>query len=242
MNLRDFDILLPVKVESSRVHEKMIRGFSSSSLLDIGIKSLIEAGASRDRIFVYSVFNDSVIDSVESFSVKHIVEPDRIALTDGTQEMMEDVCCRNPFSSGNPFIIYKAINPLFDAFDCSVRKWNWLQDEVDFGYDGLVVVHKLKKYVLKKIDHNLGEVAGYVTVGWQPGSNHKTSQELEDVYQLAFDFIITTSEACRKANWYYFNIPYYFAVEDQFIDIDTIEDFVAAQAVYEYLNTRDSKD
>jgi CMP-N-acetylneuraminic acid synthetase len=92
------------------------------------------------------------------------------------------------------------------------------------GYDSLGLVVPQREHLLND---------QFQPQGFEFGHGHKPSQELPVQYRMNFSVSIVDREAFATAESYHvLKNPFWYHVTGPSVDIDTMDDFKAAQALY----------
>jgi len=212
--------IIPAKASSTRTPNKNWRDFYDGlSLVDINIKALLACGLPAADLYV------SCEDAgrLEQVSTQWGVTPllraaylcdNSVCLT----EWIRQICAQLP---GDDDIIWSQVcDPLFNEHGEALRLWPEAKQN---GHDSLCVVHPIKAYLLDDCRRPLG---------WQWGEWHTPSQQLPTFYTFPFTMSVLTRASIDRTGYHVGTRPYWFASSGGSIDIDTPEDFEAAQWGY----------
>jgi CMP-N-acetylneuraminic acid synthetase len=212
-------IIIPVKSQSERIINKNFRPFyKNMSLTDILVEKLLKIVNSRD-IYI-SCDDTSIMEMCKSYEI-NFVKRDKVLIHNETpmSKVITEVVDSIP---GDDDIMWCLVtDPLFNSYRACIEKWRSLDKK---KYDSLCVVYNLTEYILdsdfKPINFGLGE-------------NHVPTQNLKKMYLLNNTLFIIQRESLFKNQYYIGEKPYWFIPDNFSIDIDTEQDFKAAQILYE---------
>jgi len=218
-------VVIPAKASSLRVNSKNWRPFfGASSLVDVLIDKLCAAGFDQKEIYVSS-------ESVDHLKRLRDRRPVNVILRD-------KVFCKNETSlvsiirSVTEQVPYRdeiawaqCTSPTFNEYKKCLEKWaNHKQH-----YDSLCVAYPSTPYSL------IETKTGLAPIGWSFGENHQSSQELQASYTMPFAFSILTRSSIEATGYYVGKKTLWHVADKHHIDIDDMQDFEAAKAVYSTL-------
>lgn len=206
------------KGNSTRVPDKTFREFhDGQSLLDIALLKL--SFLHNDKVYISTEAVDkaahyrdngyNVLERKRRYTFNHTPIPD--VLHDAVQSLPSD-------DEDVAFIMI--CNPLL-SFAPVFETWNAVRDH---GYDslGCVVVER---------HHTLD--AQYRPIGYDFGRGHVPSQALPPRHRVDFSVSIVKRNDFRLGNSYHtLARPFWYHVDGPTVDIDTMQDFKVAQALY----------
>lgn len=215
--------IIPAKASSTRVPNKNWREFYKGlSLVDINIMALLDAGLDAGDIYV-SCEEFEPMDAVKSrFGVNPVLRDEWLCYNEtsisdfirGTRDLV---------GWGGDIIWSQVCDPLFTQHREVIQAWQDKGPEID----SICVVHPVRQYLLDPQFH---------PIGWGFGSGHVPSQLLPTLYQMPFTMSILTRQCIREVGYHVGERPLWYASEGHHIDIDTEQDFRAAQALYRQTN------
>lgn len=215
-------VIIPAKANSHRVVNKNFRPFCDGiSLVEITIKKLKAAGFAAKDIYVSS---NSVTDLSRlrlAYKISTLHRDDSYCDND---MQLTDVIRYVTGQLGNAREVAwaQATCPTFNQYrECLIE---WQQHKHQF--DSLCVAFPRSPYALIKTDN------GMQPCGWSFGSNHQSSQELIASYAMPFAFSILTRRSINETGYYIGRKCLWFEASESHMDIDTVQDFKDAQAVY----------
>jgi len=217
-------VVIPLKTNSERVPNKNLRPFwRDKSLFDIRAEQLLDVFAPHD------VFVSSESPAVESIAEKygfHFLARDK-RLTHNDTPFDEVIDAIFSVIPGEDELLWTSVtDPFFNGFADLVADWNQLDHA---AYDSLLVVRRLRAFVLdgfgRPVNHGFGP--------W-----HLTSQALPPLWTHNFSAQIVDREAARRCRYVFGARPCFHEWRGPEADIDTIDDFLAAQLLY--ANHRDA--
>lgn len=123
---------------------------------------------------------------------------------------------------GGDLMFVMPCDPLLQEFGDVFETWQYVKHH---GYDSLGLVVPQREHLLNDQFQPQGFGFGY---------GHKPSQELPLSYRMNFSVSIVDREAFATAEAYHvLKNPFWYHVAEPSVDIDTMSDFRAAQALYE---------
>ena len=225
--MSNLKVVIPLKTNSERIKNKNLRPFiDGKSLFDVKAEQLLK------------VFNpDDVYCSSENPDVEHIVKKygfnfhlRDISLTG--KNTRENMLVKNIVESipGKPDIMWcQVTQPLFDEFEELLDVYK----NLDAKFDSICVVKRQRHHLLDAKGNPINFNFGY----W-----HKISQDLPQLYEVAWSAFIMKREMLELA-WYQIGRnPYLFETQKTLIDIDELEDFEVARLLYKQYLSRSSND
>ncbi len=217
--MRNLKVIIPLKTNSERVKNKNLRPFhKGKSLFDIKAQQLLKVFNPCD---VYcSSENETVKEIVESYGFNFHLRD--VSLTLKTTRENALVKAIVDFIPGKPDIMWcQVTQPLFNDFEGLLS----IYDELDAGYDSIVVVKRQRHHLLDARGNPINFNFGY----W-----HKISQELPQLFEVAWAAFIMKREMLENA-WYQIGrSPYLYETQFPLVDIDEINDFEFAQLLYRH--------
>jgi CMP-N-acetylneuraminic acid synthetase len=211
-------VVIPAKLNSTRVHNKNWRQFSGGeNLVDIKIKQVLKATS-----------HESVYLSCDDLSLKTYADKYEINFLHRSPEFASDstswpdafsgMINETPIGENEDIAWVEVINPLFDDYRALFGKWDEMKNE----YDSLVLAAPFNKYLFTGSGR---------PVNFQFGKWHDMSQNLSHYF--------TWDSACimPKKKMLYFSYPigkkpFIYSTGDNCIDIDTMADFEIAKILY----------
>lgn len=207
------------KSNSERVPNKNFREFhDGKNLVDIALSKL--AFLSRRNIHIST---DSV-EMLDRYSAQGYGTIHRATLHTKNETPISDVLRDASLAVsgiGGDLMFVMPCDPLLGDYEDIVYTW---QAVGHHGYDSLGLVVPQREYLL---DSN------YQPQGFGFGYAHKPSQKLPVQYRMNFSVSIVDREAFAEAEPYHvLKNPFWYHVASPSVDIDTMSDFRAAQALY----------
>lgn len=219
--------VIPAKTSSSRVPNKNWREFCEGvSLIQIKMQQLIDAGLEPEDIWVFCE-DESKREIVEDYCCTFFHRPestvkDNMHWSDVVTYLVGNVDC--PDDETVAWIM--PTTPLFNADDYRsvFHMWETMQGpNWDGQYDSLITVKPLKEYVL---DGN-GKPMNFSFGRW-----HEWSQDLPQWFIMDSPVHLMKKETYMRCNYYIGERPYMYVINKCHIDIDTVDEFEAAQILY----------
>lgn len=215
-------VVIPVKKSSTRVPDKNFRPFyKDESLLDIKLRQL-SACFDADDIYISSE-DATVADLAKSRGIGFIGRERHLADNETPYAyVVSQVCAEVP---GEDEIAWCHVtDPLFDQYAACLNAWETGRED----HDSLVVVYPLRNYLLD---------ANHKPMGFGFGPWHVRSQRLPQHYQLNFTFSILRRRTALDLGPIGAD-PYWFHAANRTVDIDDMDDFAIASAIYAALQER----
>lgn len=214
-------VIIPAKTSSTRVPNKNFCPFyKDKSLVDILIEKLIKTGISARNIYL-SCDDKSKVSFCDTYGISFHLREKRLCHNETpfseVFKITASEVCKDNWASD--IVWAQACDPLFDDYENCFNLWN--KYEKDF--DSLVVRYKQKRYLM---DQN------GVPIGWGFGPWHIPSQRLPIVYEMPFTLSILKRETIEEYGYWVGANPLWVDNSNFFIDIDTLEEFESAQAIY----------
>jgi len=218
----DIGVVIPARLGSSRIAEKMTLPFDGTNLLAWKINQLKEV-TSTDNIFV-STEDDMLKEIAFSHGVQvhhrdfYLADRHKAAFNEVITGIVKDV----PFDH---VAWITAVVPLMSpkeyrrAFEVYVQ--NVIKDKQN---DSLFSVNLLKEYFWDD----------FKSINYQADKNHTISQELPNFYRVTNGLYMRDKASIMKEEYFLGKNPYKFVVgKIAGIDIDEIEDYDMARALIE---------
>ena len=212
-------IAIPLKTNSTRVHNKNLRPFvGEDSLFDIKAKQLLKVFNPND-IYV-SCEDVNVKPHVEKYGFNFLLrDMDLTPNSAPWSDVIKDIVTKIDDTSDIMWV--QVTQPLFNDFKGVLNKWN----EIYNDYDSLTVVQKLRHHILNEYGMPVNFNFGY----W-----HKISQELPSYYFVTWACFCMKREMLKQC---YYNIgrnSYLYDTDINLVDIDTEDDFELASLIYKH--------
>ena len=214
---RNLKIVIPLKTNSERVPNKNLRPFvDGQSLFDVKARQLLQT-FSPDDVYCSSE-NPAVEPIVKQYGFNFHLRD--IALTGKNTRENQLVKTIVDSIPGKPDIMWcQVTQPLFDDFQGLMQVY----DNLDPAYDSIAVVKRQRHHLLDERGNPVNFNFGY----W-----HKISQDLPQLYEVAWAAFIMRREMLEQA-WYQIGRnPYLYETKKPLIDIDEVQDFEVASLLY----------
>lgn len=219
-------IVIPLKTNSERVPNKNLRPFiDNQSLFDVKACQLLK-WFSPDDVYVSSE-NPEVKEIVSRYGFHFHLRDE--ALTKSTAKENDIVRTLVSVIPGKPDIMWcQVTQPLFDEFGELIE----IYKNLDKKYDSIAVVKKISHHILDANANPVNFNFGY----W-----HKISQELPPLYEVTWSAFIMRRSMLEQA-WYQIGrTPYLYETKVNLVDINSPEEFEAAQILYRFYSELKSK-
>lgn len=215
----DFVTIIPAKAVSQRVQRKNFREFyDGRCLVEITLAKLLAAGLPAERIYL-SCEDPRTRGLADRLGIRFLLRDPRFVSNDAFRaDVIRGVCAQVP---GDDDVVWaQVINPLFDEYDECLSLW---ERERDAGYDSLSVRHAFRDYLLGP--------DGW-PIGWGWGPWHRPSQRLPELFRFTFSLSILTRDCIDRVGYDCGARPLWYTSRQEAVDIDTLEQFRDAQAIY----------
>ncbi len=207
--------VIPIKRESERVKDKNLRSFANTTLLDIKIKSLLEA-KELDEIIV-NTNSDEAIEIAKKNNISYHRREEYYASSKCTgSEFFEHL---GKTTDTDLFVYCPVTSPFVkpETIDSCIRQF-----KESHSYDSLASVSLVKEFLW--LDGK--------PINYDP-TNAPNSQNLPDVKALNFAVSIISKENLIKNKNIIGKNPSFFVTDEiESIDIDTPLDFYLAEQMY----------
>jgi N-acylneuraminate cytidylyltransferase len=217
--MKNLKIIIPLKTNSERIPNKNLRPFiDGKSLFDIKAEQLLKVFDPSD-IYVSSE-NPKVAEIIKKYGFNfHLRDVSLTTKNTRENKLVKTIVDTIP---GKPDIMWcQVTQPLFNEFRELIRVY----DDLDEKYDSICVVKRQRHHLLDAKGNPINFNFGY----W-----HKISQDLPQLYEVAWAAFIMKREMLEQA-WYQIGRnPYLFETQKPLIDIDQLEDFEIASLVYKH--------
>lgn len=225
-------VVIPAKANSTRVINKNWRPFDGKdSLVDVKITQLRKAGFKAKDIYVSSDDYRGLLQVKQRHSVQILRRsPDLCDNSASLQQLMRSTKEQMPPTGTIAWC--QVTSPSFNEYVGCLEAWALHQHD----HDSLCVAFPTSPYRLTPNKQT------YQPTGWSFGSHHRSSQDLGPSYSMPFAFSILTEQCIRKHGYYIGAKPYWYLAKESHIDIDTVDDFFDASAVYASRKSRSPRD
>ena len=211
--------IIPVKNDSERVPNKNFREFDNNqnSLLDILIAKLHDCN-------INNIYISSNSEKVQKYSNDcKILARDEKYCNNVTpwSDVIYNILSSIPEHEDTTVLWCHSTTPLFSSYSDALNIFN-RRDKTK--KDSLVVVEKLKDFIVNEYG---------LPVNYAYGPWHKYSQDLPNFYRIVGSLFIGKLGEMKKCRYVFTANPILFNVgAGEAIDIDTMDDFEMAQAIY----------
>ena len=219
--------VIPAKVGSIRLPYKNWREFhKGKSLVEIKIEQLKDAGMNPSDIYVFCE-DSQKWPIVKGLGARFIHRPEETTKDDMHWSDVVSYIIGSVECSDDETVAWTmATSPLFgaDDFRSVFHLWETQQGPFYEGkYDSLITAKPFKEFV---IDGN-GRPINFSYGRW-----HEWSQDLPQWFVLDSPLHLMKKKTYMECNYYIGRNPYVFVIPSTHIDIDTEEEFKAAQRLY----------
>jgi len=216
----DIGVVVPVRLESSRVKEKVLLPFANSNLLEWKIKQLKEV-ISKKNIFI-----STESDKLKEIALKNGVQIHHrdFYLADGHKATFSEVITGIVKDIPLKHIAWvTAVVPLMKPTEYKKAFETYLKEVVELkNNDSLVSVNLLKDYFWDKNG----------SINYHADKNHIVSQDLPDMYRVTNGLYMREKKDILKDEYFLGQNPNRFEVSKiSGIDIDEVEDYEIAKAL-----------
>lgn len=224
--MRNLKVAIPLKTNSERVPNKNLRPFiGENSLFDIKAQQLLKHFSPQD-VWVSSE-NPEVEKETKKYGFNFHLRDISLTLSSAKEnQIVKTIVEAIP---GKPDIMWcQVTQPLFNEFSELLKVYDNLAPE----YDSIAVV--------KRISHHILDANGN-PVNFNFGYWHKISQHLPKLFEVTWSAFIMRREMLEQA-WYQIGRnPYLFETSKQLLDINDMQEFEAASALYSYYSQRGNR-
>lgn len=212
-----FTAVIPVRKGSRRLKNKNVSDFSGTTLLEYKIRQLKEV--THITSIVVSSDCDDMLSIANTCGVVAHKRADEYCdeKTKSFGEVVEHICTE---IEGEHILWATCTSPLVEA-DNYAQAINTYLDKLNNGYDSLMSVEELKRYLWTEDG----------PLNYELGVKHVPSQELPTLYRITDGILIAPRE--KMIDWKYFHgvKPYKYVMDKRSsVDIDDILDLECAKA------------
>lgn len=215
-------VIVPAKQSSSRVINKNFRPFDGDqSLVDITINKLKSSGFRASDIYVSSESAKDLFPLKAKYGCQTLVRD--VSLCNNSTPMtkvIRSLC--GQIGGWREIAIAHVTTPTFDEYRSCLDMWRTQRGD----HDSLSVAFESDKFMMMRSGERFNPC------GWSFGSLHASSQMIDPFYVYPFCFSILTRKSLEETSWYVGRDPLWFVSRSKHHDIDSMEDFLDAQAVY----------
>ena len=211
-------------MKSSRMHQKMIRPFAGSSLLEIALKKVQDCKKIKNENIYLGAYDEEIKEIGRKVGIKIYDRSLESVTGDGTKKSLyEYIWDINgdywvEINSCNPMLSSETIDKSIEFFDCN-------------NYKSLFSVVKRKNWFFNK---NKELISNYL--GNQEDIDSLNTKYVDHIYEGAHSIYIWSAKRVRKElkRWdFVLNDPYLYEIpEDEFFDIDYQWQFDLAEKMY----------
>jgi len=217
----ELQVWIPAQAASTRVLNKNFRPFyKNNSLLDIKVSQLIKAGVQPRQIYISTDCEDITI--LNKYEKVNIIKRNTSLL--GNSILQTDLF--KHFFQNTPeseFVMWVQVtDPLFSNFRIFLNKLVDLRGK----NKTLVLATKLQKHAFF---NNL-------PLNFQFGDWHAVSQDIEPIIIPRWSVFLHVRTELEKLMYHFGRRNEFIAVDDPYVDIDTMQDFELAKAIYGVIN------
>ena len=218
LNGMSIDFIIPAKRRSTRTINKNWRPFDGDKcLVDIVVDKLQAVGVSN--IYLSTEPGREAERFCRSRGLTLL--PRDSGLSDNSTPIpfwIRSIVSQLP-SATSDIVWCQVCDPLFNSYSECLQQW----PEVRKQHDSLVVCYPWRGYLMND---------SYQPVGWSFGMHHTPSQQLPRWTTMPFTFSLLTRQAVEDTGYHVGRKPFWVEMDTHSIDIDTEQDFEAAQAIY----------
>jgi CMP-N-acetylneuraminic acid synthetase len=212
-------VIIPAKRYSTRVPDKNWRPFyDNKSLTEIKIEQLLITFQQSD---IFLSCDDKLMASIANNYGIGFFHRDPQLSSDETPwpDALKGIIEATSFDEEEDILWVEVINPVFS--DYYGMKTAWINAK-NKGHDSLVLASPFNKFLLRPDG---------LPYNFLPGKWHAASQQLEPL------FVWDSACIMKKKDLLYFSYPigkkpFIYSTGKASVDIDTMEEFIAAQALY----------
>lgn len=214
--------VVPMKLNNQRLPQKNIKPFTNGKPLCTYILNTLKSIDEIDDVFVYcsnEEIKQYIPNDVNFLKRPEILDLDTASMTDVLKTFSKDV-------EADVYVMTHTTAPFISPD--SIKKG--LEKVISQDYDSALAVEKLQDFMWKDgkpMNYDLNKIP--------------RTQDLPSIYMETSGFYIYRNEVIREYGRRIGKRPYFVEVgKVEAIDIDEYEDFVIADAVYNYMNNKNS--
>jgi len=209
-------ILIGARTNSTRIPDKNFREFSGGlSLFDLKARQLVSEGIDPATVWV-SCEDDSKRGTVEEYGFRFLLRDPFLTTREGERDLLRALTATVPV--GDEIALVSVTDPFFSEFAPAFRTW----ERVKARHDSLMVVRPCTDQILT----SEGSPVNFDYFG-QP------TQSLKGLVTISMCLLIAHRSTVERCGHYIGRNPHLFITRDPGLDIDTMDDFRLARAVYE---------
>lgn len=214
--------IIPAKYSSIRVPKKNWIDFDGDKcLVTVLIEKLVAAGFAPSDIYVSSESRYLMRRMITLHGVNELPRPKYLCENQTSLvTLIRSVC--GLLGDCDEIAWAQCTSPTFNEYSKCLSLWQ----ENKRNHDSLCVAYPGSPYSLVETK------SGLAPHGWSFGENHQSSQQLCSSHTMPFAFSILTRESIESTGYYVGRRPFWYVASESHIDIDTMQDFRDAQAVY----------
>lgn len=217
--MRSITAVVPARKEKSRLLDKNILPFGESNLLLHKIRQLKKVQEVNE--IVVSSEDKDILEMAEAEGVAALRRPQIYAEREKPFAKFVEYIC-GQLESGH--ILWACVTSPFITEKDYTDAIALYFDKLNEGYDSLVTVKKLKRYILDKNG----------AVNFKRGVQHKNSEDLSDLYLFTNGIVLAPREKMIEWKYNWGHIPYMLEVsKKKGIDISDQYDYEVAKLIYQ---------
>lgn len=214
--------VVPMKLNNQRLPQKNIKPFTNGKPLCTYILNTLKSIDEIDDVFVYcsnEEIKQYIPNDVNFLKRPEILDLDTASMTDVLKTFSKDV-------EADVYVMTHTTAPFISPD--SIKKG--LEKVISQDYDSALAVEKLQDFMWKDgqpMNYDLDKIP--------------RTQDLPGIYMETSGFYIYKNKVINEYGRRIGNKPYFVEVgKIEAIDIDEYEDFIIADAIYNYMNNKDS--
>ena len=214
--------VVPMKLNNQRLPQKNIKPFTNGKPLCTYILNTLKSIDEIDDVFVYcsnEEIKQYIPNDVNFLKRPEILDLDTASMTDVLKTFSKDV-------EADVYVMTHTTAPFISPD--SIKKG--LEKVISQDYDSALAVEKLQDFMWKDgqpMNYGLDKIP--------------RTQDLPGIYMETSGFYIYKNKVINEYGRRIGNKPYFVEVgKIEAIDIDEYEDFIIADAIYNYMNNKDS--
>lgn len=209
-------VLIGARTNSTRVPDKNFRPFHArQSLFDVKARQLLDEGVAASTVWV-SCEDEAKREQVEYYGFNFLLRDPFLTTRDGERDLLRALVRTVPVD--DEIALVSVTDPFFTEFAPAFRTWARVKDR----RDSLMVVRPCTDQLLT----SEGSPVNFDYFG-QP------TQCLKGLVTISMCLLIAHRSTVEHCGHFIGRNPHLFTTRDPGVDIDTLDDFRLARAVYE---------
>ncbi|MCM1498995.1 MAG: acylneuraminate cytidylyltransferase family protein [Clostridium sp.] len=211
-----FVAVVPARKEKAKYIDKNILPFGDSNLLVYKIRQLKKVEQIGE--IVVSSDDDRILDMANAEGVKAVKRPDEYSGHGSRSygEFISYICNE----VGSEHILWTCVTSPFISEDRYIDALTTYVEKLEDGYDSLISVVPLRRYVLDKNG----------AVNFKKGLLHKDTDQLKSLYSATNGVAVAPRKKMIEWNYFWGNVPYMYEINKiEGLDIKDEYDYMTAK-------------